>query len=152
MGIKYRLIAKKDMTKGAAADDKLFYPQLVMNGRVSFEALCQEASEQSSLTSGDIKNCMDRIVYCAVAHLKEGRSVDLGDLGGLRLALRSGGTATEADYDVEVQMRNPKVVFSPGKKLREMKSSALAYERQTEPEPDTETPDDGGEDDGPVVQ
>ena len=38
------------MTKGAADDSTLMYPQLVSNGRVSFESLCEEVAEQSSLT------------------------------------------------------------------------------------------------------
>ena len=157
MGIKYRLIAKKDMSKDAEPDAKLFYPQLVSNGRVSFESLCDEVAEQSALTSGDIKSCMDRIVFCAANHLKEGRSVDMGDLGSLRLSLRSSGTATEEDYDPTQQMRTPSVIFTPGKKLKKMRLTDMAYERQTE----ADATDDGSgggsggnddEEDGPVVQ
>ena len=127
--VKYKLVARKDMSEGAGQDDKLFYPQLVSNGRVTFEALCAEAAEQSSLTSGDIKSCMDRLVFCAAGHLREGRSVDLGDLGALRLSLRSGGTATEAEYDPTLQMRQPSIVFTPGKKLKTMRQTEMKFER-----------------------
>ena len=81
--LKFKLIEKKDMSKDAGDGAKLFYPQLVSNGRVSFDSLCDEVAEQSSLTSGDIKNCMDRLINCLVRHLQEGRSVDCGDLGSL---------------------------------------------------------------------
>ena len=60
------------MTKGAADDSTLMYPQLVSNGRVSFESLCEEVAEQSSLTSGDIKNAVDRLIYCVAPARRSG--------------------------------------------------------------------------------
>ena len=157
MAVKYKLVARKNMSKDAEPDAKLYYPSLVSNGRVSFDALCDEVSEQSSLTSGDVKNCMDRLVFCAAHHLKEGRSVDMGDLGGLRLALRSVGTETTEEYDATQQMRAPSVVFTPGKKLREMRLTGMSYERQTATDSGSQTTPGGSgsggeEEDGPVVQ
>lgn len=129
--IKYKLIQKKDMSEDAAEDAKLYYPQLVLNGRVTFQDLCEEVAEQSSLTSGDIKNCVDRLINCLVRHLKEGRSVDVGDLGSFRISLRSAGTINAEDYDPTLQMRPPKVIYNPGKKLREMRETNVQFERIT---------------------
>lgn len=153
--LKYTLIERRDMRKDAEPDAKLYYPQLVHNGRVEFETFCEEIAEQTSLTSGDIKNCVDRMVHNIAWHLREGRSVDCGDLGSFLLALRSGGAPTKAAYDVEKQMRKAKVMFYPGKELREIRET-LQYQRVTEEEaadPDEEDPDEGGgNDDGPTVQ
>jgi len=38
--LRFKLIEKKDMSKDAGDGAKLFYPQLVSNGRVSFDSLC----------------------------------------------------------------------------------------------------------------
>lgn len=127
--LKYKLIQRKDMSEGASEDAKRYYPQLVSNGKVSFEALCDEVAEQSSLTSGDIKNCMDRLINCLVRHLQEGRSVDCGDMGSFRVTIRSSGSITQEDYDATTMMRDPKVVYHPGKKLRDMKSTSIKFER-----------------------
>ena len=129
--LRFKLIEKKDMSKDAGDGAKLFYPQLVSNGRVSFDSLCDEVAEQSSLTSGDIKNCMDRLINCLVRHLQEGRSVDCGDLGSFGITLRSAGAQSKEAYDVSTMMREPGVQYYLGKKLRNMRKTNFKYERIT---------------------
>lgn len=151
--LKYRLVEKKNLSKDAEPGSKLFYPVLDSNGRVSFDDLCDEISEQGSLTSGDIKNCVDRLIHAAARHLKEGRSVDMGDFGSLCVFLRSGGAETKKLYDPEKLMRKPKVRYTPGKMLREVQDH-LKYQRVDEPETEEPTEPDtgGGEEDLPEVQ
>lgn len=131
--LRYKLVQRKDMTKGALEDAKLYYPQVINQGRVSFDSLCEEVAEQSSLTSGDIKNCMDRLINCLVRHLKEGRSVDCGDLGSFRINIRSTGADTPEAYDAATMMRKPSVQYYLGKKLRDMQDTGVQYERYTPP-------------------
>jgi predicted histone-like DNA-binding protein len=121
------------MSKGALEGSKLYYPQVINQGRVSFDSLCEEVAEQSSLTSGDIKNCMDRLINCLVRHLKEGRSVDCGDLGSFRINIRSTGADTPEAYDAATMMRKPSVQYYLGKKLRDMQDTGVQYERYTPP-------------------
>lgn len=131
--LKYKLVQRKDMSKGALEGSKLYYPQVINQGRVSFDSLCEEVAEQSSLTSGDIKNCMDRLINCLVRHLKEGRSVDCGDLGSFRINIRSTGADTPETYDAATMMRKPSVQYYLGKKLRDMQDTGVQYERYTPP-------------------
>ena len=131
--LKYKLVQRKDMSKGALEGSKLYYPQVINLGRVSFDSLCEEVAEQSSLTSGDIKNCMDRLINCLVRHLKEGRSVDCGDLGSFRINIRSTGADTPEAYDAATMMRKPSVQYYLGKKLRDMQDTGVQYERYTPP-------------------
>lgn len=131
--LKYKLVQRKDMTRGALEGSKIYYPQVINQGRVSFDSLCEEVAEQSSLTSGDIKNCMDRLINCLVRHLKEGRSVDCGDLGSFRINIRSTGADTPEAYDAATMMRKPSVQYYLGKKLRDMQDTGVQYERYTPP-------------------
>lgn len=131
--LKYKLVQRKDMSKGALEGSKLYYPQVINQGRVSFDSLCEEVAEQSSLTSGDIKNCMDRLINCLVRHLKEGRSVDCGDLGSFRINIRSTGADTPETYDAATMMRKPSIQYYLGKKLRDMQDTGVQYERYTPP-------------------
>lgn len=131
--LRYKLVQRKDMTRGALENAKLYYPQVINQGRVSFDSLCEEVAEQSSLTSGDIKNCMDRLINCLVRHLKEGRSVDCGDLGSFRINIRSTGADTPEAYDAATMMRKPSVQYYLGKKLRDMQDTGVQYERYTPP-------------------
>ena len=131
--LRYKLVQRKDMSKGALEDAKLYYPQVINQGRVSFDSLCEEVAEQSSLTSGDIKNCMDRLINCLVRHLKEGRSVDCGDLGSFRINIRSTGADTPDAYDAATMMRKPSIQYYLGKKLRDMQDTGVQYERYAPP-------------------
>lgn len=131
--LRYKLVRRKDMSKGALEGSKLYYPQVINQGRVSFDSLCEEVAEQSSLTSGDIKNCMDRLINCLVRHLKEGRSVDCGDLGSFRINIRSSGADTPETYDAATMMRKPSIQYYLGKKLRDMQDTGVQYERYTPP-------------------
>lgn len=131
--LRYKLVQRKDMTRGALENAKLYYPQVINQGRVSFDSLCEEVAEQSSLTSGDIKNCMDRLINCLVCHLKEGRSVDCGDLGSFRINIRSTGADTPEAYDAATMMRKPSIQYYLGKKLRDMQDTGVQYERYTPP-------------------
>lgn len=131
--LRYKLVQRKDMSKGALEGSKLYYPQVLNQGRVSFDSLCEEVAEQSSLTSGDIKNCMDRLINCLVRHLKEGRSVDCGDLGSFRINIRSTGADTPETYDAATMMRKPSIQYYLGKRLRDMQDTGVQYERYTPP-------------------
>lgn len=131
--LRYKLVQRKDMSKGALEGSKLYYPQVINLGRMSFDSLCEEVAEQSSLTSGDIKNCMDRLINCLVRHLKEGRSVDCGDLGSFRINIRSTGADTPETYDAATMMRKPSIQYYLGKRLRDMQDTGVQYERYTPP-------------------
>lgn len=137
--LKFKLIEKKDLSKGAAEDDKLFYPQLVGNGRVSFDAFCDDVAEESALTSADVKACMDRVVHSLVKHLREGRTVDLGDMGTFGVSLRSSGAKSAEAYDPETMMREPSIIYYPAKDLKKMRKVDVRFERITTP---TDEPED----------
>jgi nucleoid DNA-binding protein len=59
----------------------------------------------------------------AVLGLSEGRIIRLGDLGSLRITLSSEGKDTTAEVTANAVKRTS-VIFTPGKKLREMLQSA----------------------------
>ena len=108
MAISYTLVQRKDMSKGALEDAKLYYAQAVSTRRVEFDDLCDEIAETCTLTSADIKAVLDR---------------QFGDLGNFRIAVGSAGSATPEEFTATM-LRKPKVVFHPGKRLQEMRDVA----------------------------
>lgn len=123
MSIKFKLIQKNDMKGG-----KKFYPLVINNGSVGFSKLCAEIAEQSSLTEGDVKNCLDRLTYVMASHLADGQNVSLGDLGSFGINVRGNGVAAEADFSTNRDMRRPTLRFHPGKRLRDVQDKAT-YQR-----------------------
>ena len=109
MGIRYKLVQRKDFTKGALEDAKLYYPQLLNNGNISFDEVCEAVAEQTALTRADVKACLDRLAYIISNNLMAGLSVNLCDFGSFREALSSSGSTTPEEYDPSTMMRPMKV-------------------------------------------
>ena len=87
MAISYTLVQRKDMSRGALEDAKLYYAQAVSTRRVEFDDLCDEIAETCTLTSADIKAVLDRVIWGMVTHLKNSEIVQFGDLGNFRIAV-----------------------------------------------------------------
>lgn len=117
MSQRYRLVKIKNMGKDQAEVPEKFHAYPVNNGYVSFDELCVDISEGCTLTSADVKAVMDRMNYELDKHLRSGRIVQFGEIGNFRLSLGSSGSVTEKDFQ-NSQIRTPKVVFTPGKRLQ----------------------------------
>ncbi len=117
MSQKFRLIERRNLGKDNEENPRKFYAQAVNNGYVSFDELCVEIAENCTLTSADVKAVMDRMNYILDKNLKAGRIVQFGEIGSFRLAIGSTGSTTEEDFSTS-QIKTPKIVFTPGSKLR----------------------------------
>ena len=130
MAIKYKLVQRRDFSKGAKPTDKKYYATLVSNGTATLEEICESVSEETALTSADVKSCLDRLPRIIARHLREGRNVQVGELGSFRFVLSSSGTVTEKEFDAATMMRDPKLLFTPGKEIQNVRYSAT-YKRVT---------------------
>jgi hypothetical protein len=55
MSLKFSLVHRKDMTKGAPADRKLYYGLTRVSSRLDLEKLCDAIASRSTASRGDIK-------------------------------------------------------------------------------------------------
>lgn len=85
---------------------------------VSQQKLVEEIAEQSSLTTGDVKNCLDRLEFVIKQHLLEGRSVKLDDLGIFSVQLHTLGTDTEKLFKADM-IKRLLVRFLPSSRLKD---------------------------------
>ena len=46
MSVKYKLVQRPDFSKGAAKDAKKYFAQMLSNGNVSFDELCESIAEE----------------------------------------------------------------------------------------------------------
>ena len=145
MPIRYKLIQRKDFTKDAPKDGKRFYAQLVSNGTVSLDELCESIAEETALTSADVKSIFDRLPRILRRHLSEGRNVQLGELGSIRPTLGSQGALTKEGFNAATMMKKPGLMFTPGKLLQKTRD-AMTFLRVKDPNeentPDSESPDE----------
>lgn len=149
MAQKFKLIERRNLGKDNEANPKKFYAQAVNSGYVPFTELCSDIAETCTLTSADVKAVLDRMNYMLDKHLKAGRIVQFGEIGNFRLALGSTGSLTEKDFSTS-QIKQPKIVFTPGSKLRETRQ-LTAFEKEADKGAD-QGGSGAGEDDRPVIE
>ncbi|CUQ49561.1 HU family DNA-binding protein [Parabacteroides distasonis] len=144
MPLKYKLIQRKDFSKDAPKDGKKYYAAIVSNGTVSTDELCESIAEETALTSADAKSFMDRLPRILARHLREGRNVQVGELGSFRPTMGSNGVAEKKDFNAATMMKKPGIMFTPGRKLQEARDN-MTFARVKEPNEttsDTESPDE----------
>lgn len=100
MPIKFKLVERKDWSKGAPEGATLFYAQPVGGEIISFEELCESIAEETALTSADVKACFDRCSRHMSRHLREGRAVRMGEIGTFRPSVGSKGAKTKEEFQV----------------------------------------------------
>ncbi|MDR1880777.1 MAG: HU family DNA-binding protein [Tannerellaceae bacterium] len=133
MAIGYSLVLRRNLTPGAAAGAKLFYAQTKASRVYSFDEICEDATDTSTLSSGDLKLALDRVVKLMVKSLRKGEVVHLGELGNFQLLTRSKGAETKEEF-TQANLKTPRLLFRPGAKLREA-ISITECERATTKDP-----------------
>ena len=114
MAVKYRLVKRKvSDLKGGEKVEKSF-ASTVYNSNVSLEKVCNLVAMRSSMSSADVKSILDSLSVILPI---------LGELGSFRASVSSSGAATDEEFSVAKNMRRARIIFTPGKSLREIKSN-----------------------------
>ena len=119
MSVKYKLVLKKDLTKGAATDAKRYYASANVTGMMDFDTICDVVADRSTASDGDVALVLLGLIRCMQEALLRGEVVQLGALGNFRLSLGSSGVVNADDFHASL-IRKPRIIYSPGVKLREM--------------------------------
>ena len=105
--IHYKIQEKKSPRTGTSK----YYVQIAPTVPVSRSAIISQIEKITSLSSSDVKACLDALEYCITEAMKEGKSVRLGDLGSFRPTLSSFGT-TERNKANSTLIRFVRVRFT----------------------------------------
>ena len=92
---------------------KLFYPRVVRTGNVGIAQIADEIAGYSSLSSGDVKNCIDNLVTVMTQHLQTSQSVTLEGFGTFRVVMKAGGKGVETAKEVSASQASLTVRFQP---------------------------------------
>lgn len=148
MSIKYKLVLKKDLTKGAAAGAKRYYASAPVSGTMDFNSICDLIADRSTASDGDVALVVRGLIRAMEESLMRNEVVQLGTLGNFRFSLGSSGVVDEKDFQATM-IRKPKIIFTPGARLRAMIEKVSLERMGKEPE----TPGGGSSDnDHPVIE
>lgn len=112
MSVKYKLVLKKDLTKGAAADAKRYYASAPVSGMMDFDSICELIADRSTASDGDVALVVLGLIRAMEEALLRNEVVQLGRLGNFRLSIGSSGTVEEKDFQANM-IRKPKIIFTP---------------------------------------
>lgn len=96
-------------------DKDKYYPHVTNNGTVDFQSLCESITKRGSYTKGTVRNVLSDIVDVIAETLREGKAIDLAELGTFRLSV-----GTDAQPDVPLHKRKVTVrgvSFQPDRML-----------------------------------
>lgn len=147
MSIKYKLVLKKDLTKGAAAGAKRYYASAPVSGTMDFDSICDVIADRSTASDGDVALVVRGLIRAMEESLMRNEVVQLGTLGNFRFSLGSSGVVDEKDFQATM-IRKPKIIFTPGARLRAMIEKISLERISKDP-----APTGGGSDnDHPVIE
>ena len=111
---------------------------------MDFDTICDVVADRSTASDGDVALVLLGLIRCMQEALLRGEVVQMGALGNFRLSLGSSGVVNADDFHASL-IRKPRIIYSPGVKLREM-IAKVSIERIGQ---ETDKSNAGGEDDRP---
>ena len=104
---------------GKREGQTVYFAKLKTQQKLTNEMVIERIVRETSLSEGDVKNALVRLSNIVCDALKLGMSVDLAELGSLRLIVPSKMMDTPEEVTVADALKTPKIVFTPKQKMRD---------------------------------
>ncbi|WP_436417335.1 HU family DNA-binding protein [Petrimonas sulfuriphila] len=122
--MKYKLIERENPQDRS---QKKWYAQPVNEGRIGQKEIATDIMDLSSLSRGDVSNVIESLIATVPRYLLMGKSVNLGNLGTLRLSFSSEGTTDPKAFNTGM-ISGVKVIFTPSVEFKE-KLTKISFEK-----------------------
>ena len=93
-----------------------WYGRVVATKTMSYQELCKHMSEHNSIYGEDV--CLgvaNKLQYCMLEQLLEGKKVQFGELGTFYLSVKSTGADKEADFNLGTNINGLFLCFAPSR-------------------------------------
>lgn len=127
--MKFRLIERKNPRQ--PGDPSRFYAIGVTDAKVDIRELSEMITEKSTVTSIDTLAVIEALLTVIPRELAKGRIVTLGDLGTLRLTIKSEGSDQPDKFNASL-IKGTKLHFRPGKKVKEVLNNISFVKAKTD--------------------
>jgi len=121
----YRFVAKANPLDQSR---KKWYATSVNTGKITTRQIAKTLADKSSLTPWDVLNVLENLMEEIPKRIAHGYSVQLGEIGTLRLSLSSEGVDDTKHFNPRTMKK--KVVFLPSKAFKsELKNISFEYKK-----------------------
>lgn len=140
-------IKTRKLTLGERKGQTVYYAYPKMQQKMTNKMLIDRIVRETSLSAGDVRSALVSLSNVVNDALSLGMSVDLADLGSLRLAVPSKMMDSQEEVTVLKALKNPKIIFTPKAAMRQAANSVgLSIDKgitATGTEPDSGSGDSG---------
>lgn len=104
---------------GERKEQTMYYAQVKSQQKLTNKMLIDRIVRETSLLEAGAKNAFVSLSNVVCESLQQGMSVDLAELGSLRLTVPSKMMDTPEEVTVANALKTPKIVFTPKQKMRD---------------------------------
>lgn len=112
-------IKTRVITIGNRKGQTVYYAYPKSQQKLTNKMLIERIVRETSLSEGDVSNALISLSNIVCDALKMGMSVDLAELGSLRLVVPSKMMDTPDEVTVANALKTPKIVFTSKQKMRD---------------------------------
>lgn len=112
-------VRKKTQTVGERKGQTVYYASPKTQQKMTHKELVDHIVRETSLSAGDVSNALISLKNVVCEALRAGGSVDLADLGSLRLVVTSKMMDKPEDVTVAKALNTPKIQFTPKADMRD---------------------------------
>ena len=123
---KFKLTQKKNPMKKDEPAKWYAIPSVV--NRLTTRTVCKVVTRNTTTAPTEAESTFNLVCDGIIHELQQGNSVQLGELGWLRLSFGSEGVEDLTKFDAASMIKNLKVVFSPSKTLLSSIEQGLEFE------------------------
>ena len=116
-------IKSRVITIGNRKGQTVYYAYPKSQQKLTNDMVIERIVRETSLSEGDVSNALISLSNIVCDALKMGMSVDLAELGSLRLIVPSKMMDTPEEVTVADALKTPKIVFTPKQKMRDAANS-----------------------------
>lgn len=120
MAFKYTITERKNRLKGGTVMKQAVQ---VNQGRITTREVAEQLQEITSLGRGDVQSVLSHLGDVAARYLREGHSVQLGELGTFTPYIKSKAVEADKTFTTD-RIQSIKVVFKPSGWLKEAMGKA----------------------------
>lgn len=123
---KYKLVQKYNPKDKTAA--KKWYAVAIGNDAQDVKTMTRAATENTTTAPIEMEASLDLIGKYAMKQLLQGHIVKVGDLGTLRITFKSEGVEDITQFNAGTMIKEPRILFTPSKTLREGVIQSLQFQ------------------------
>lgn len=112
-------VKSKVQPVGERKGQTVYYAQVKSQQKLTDKMLIERIVRETSLSEGDVKNALISLSNVVCEALEMGMSVDLAELGNLRVSVPSKMMDTAAEVTAKDALKTPKIIFTPKQKMRD---------------------------------